>query len=70
MEQKTWKSGDTITADDLNALEQTAHEAAAAAEGAKAQIVNLRKALGIKGTVSAKGLTEAQVRGIRETLGI
>ena len=67
---KVWETGETITAEDMNALQQTADNAAAQAEATKTALANLKKALGIKGQVSAKGLTAAQVEGIKDTLGL
>lgn len=67
---KVWETGETITAEDMNALQQTADDAAAQAEATKAALANLKKALGIKGQVSAKGLTAAQVEGIKSALGL
>ena len=67
---KIWETGETITAEDMNALQQTADNAAAQAEATKTALANLKKALGIKGQVSAKGLTAAQVEGIKDALGL
>lgn len=67
---KIWETGETITAEDMNALQQTADDAAAQAEATKTALANLKKALGIKGQVSAKGLTAAQVEGIKGALGL
>ena len=67
---KVWETGETITAEDMNALQQTADDAAAQAEATKMALANLKKALGIKGQVSAKGLTAAQVEGIKGALGL
>jgi hypothetical protein len=67
---KVWETGETITAEDLNALQTTADEAKAQAEATKTALANLKKALGIKGQVSAKGFTEAQLKAVREILGV
>ena len=67
---KVWETGETITAEDTNALQQTADNAAAQAEATRTALANLKKALGIKGQVSAKGLTAAQVEGIKDALGL
>lgn len=67
---KVWETGETITAEDLNALQTTADDAMAQAEATKTALANLKKALGIKGQVSAKGFTDAQLNGIKATLGL
>lgn len=67
---KVWETGETITAENLNALQTTADEAKAQAEATKTALANMKKALGIKGQVSAKGFTEAQLSGIKSALGL
>lgn len=67
---KVWETGETITAENLNALQTTADDAMAQAEATKTALANLKKALGIKGQVSAKGFTDAQLDGIKGALGL